>query len=43
MYKVLKILGQGGFGKVVKCLDLDTNQTVAIKIIQQHHDPSKEV
>ncbi|KAH3670335.1 hypothetical protein WICMUC_004831 [Wickerhamomyces mucosus] len=33
-FKILSILGQGTFGKVIKALDLQNNETVAIKIIR---------
>eukprot|EP00007_Cunea_sp_BSH-02190019_P004288 CAMPEP_0174233496 /NCGR_PEP_ID=MMETSP0417-20130205/3515_1 /TAXON_ID=242541 /ORGANISM="Mayorella sp, Strain BSH-02190019" /LENGTH=1125 /DNA_ID=CAMNT_0015311713 /DNA_START=50 /DNA_END=3423 /DNA_ORIENTATION=- len=33
-YKVLDILGQGTFGQVAKCLDLDSGRDVAIKVIK---------
>lgn len=33
-FKILSLLGQGTFGKVIKALDLTTNETVAIKIIR---------
>ncbi|CAG8554705.1 14001_t:CDS:2 [Acaulospora morrowiae] len=33
-YKILNLLGQGTFGKVVKCLDRSTNRMVAVKIIR---------
>lgn len=33
-FKILSILGQGTFGKVIKALELETNETVAIKIIR---------
>jgi dual-specificity kinase len=33
-FKILSILGQGTFGKVIKALDFTTNETVAIKIIR---------
>ncbi len=33
-FKILSILGQGTFGKVIKALDLNSNETVAIKIIR---------
>ena len=31
-YEVLKVLGEGCFGKVLKCWKKDTEQTVAVKI-----------
>lgn len=30
-YKFLKVLGEGSFGKVVRCLNKETSETVAIK------------
>ena len=33
-FKALELLGQGTFGKVLKCLDTLTNQLVAVKIIR---------
>lgn len=33
-FKSLQLLGQGTFGKVLKCLDTYTNQFVAVKIIR---------
>lgn len=30
-YKFLKVLGEGVFGTVLKCLDKETSETVAIK------------
>ncbi|CAG8522653.1 7464_t:CDS:2 [Diversispora eburnea] len=43
-YKILGQLGQGTFGKVVKCLDRSTNRLVAVKIIravQKYRDASR--
>ncbi|RHZ75357.1 hypothetical protein Glove_216g66 [Diversispora epigaea] len=43
-YKILCQLGQGTFGKVVKCLDRSTNRLVAVKIIravQKYRDASR--
>nr|CAG8460821.1 2679_t:CDS:10 [Entrophospora candida] len=43
-YQIIRILGQGTFGKVVQCLDRLTNRTVAIKIIrstQKYRDASR--
>lgn len=42
--KIIRLLGQGTFGKVVECLDKDTNRHCAIKIIravQKYRDASK--
>ncbi|EDR27989.1 hypothetical protein EDI_022350, partial [Entamoeba dispar SAW760] len=33
-YKIINLLGQGSFGQVVKCLDLTTNQFVALKVLR---------
>ena len=33
-YRVIQLLGQGTFGQVVKCIDLNTNKQVAIKILK---------
>ena len=33
-YKILSELGEGTFGKVVECLDLNKDKTLAIKIIK---------
>lgn len=42
-YKVLEILGQGGFGQVVKCVRRGTEHTVAIKISRDSFDLRREV
>lgn len=34
MYQILDLLGSGTFGQVAKCLNLRTNQLVALKIIK---------
>ena len=31
-----ELLGQGTFGQVVKCLQEDTNELVAVKVIKNH-------
>ena len=31
-YQFLKVLGEGGFGKVLQCLKKDTQDIVAVKI-----------
>ncbi|XP_037621994.1 homeodomain-interacting protein kinase 2-like isoform X2 [Sebastes umbrosus] len=41
-YDILQIVGQGGFGKVVKCVKRDTNETVAIKISHDGYNLSGE-
>jgi len=33
-YKMMYVLGEGTFGKVVKCLDMCTNKQVALKVIK---------
>ncbi|EDR23405.1 serine/threonine protein kinase ppk15, putative [Entamoeba dispar SAW760] len=33
-YRVIGLLGQGSFGEVFRCLDLQTNQLVAVKILK---------
>lgn len=33
-YEILKLLGQGSFGQVLKCIDHKTGQTVAVKLIR---------
>lgn len=43
-YKIIRLLGQGTFGKVVECLDRETQRLCAIKIIravQKYRDASK--
>ncbi|KAF9112896.1 dual specificity protein kinase kns1 [Mortierella sp. AM989] len=43
-YKILRLLGQGTFGKVVECIDRKTGKHCAIKIIravQKYRDASK--
>ncbi|XP_067449797.1 homeodomain-interacting protein kinase 1-like isoform X2 [Thunnus thynnus] len=39
-YKVQKILGQGRYGHVLKCLNCDTEETVAVKLLK---DKRKEL
>ena len=34
-YQILKVLGAGCYGQVVKCLKLDTEETVAVKVLKQ--------
>ena len=36
-YRVLKQLGSGGFGKVYKCITLDTEEIVAVKVIPKKY------
>uniref|UniRef100_A0A674MQ41 Protein kinase domain-containing protein n=1 Tax=Takifugu rubripes TaxID=31033 RepID=A0A674MQ41_TAKRU len=36
--KLKSILGEGSFGKVVKCLRLKDNKTVAVKVIKKKGD-----
>ncbi|KAI0032520.1 CMGC CLK protein kinase [Vararia minispora EC-137] len=43
-YTIVRLLGQGTFGKVVECLDNQTGQRVAVKVIraiQKYRDASK--
>ncbi|GJJ74347.1 dual-specificity kinase [Entomortierella parvispora] len=43
-YEIIRLLGQGTFGKVVECMDRDTGRRCAIKIIraiQKYRDASK--
>ncbi|KAG0052568.1 Dual specificity protein kinase clk3 [Linnemannia elongata] len=43
-YKIIRLLGQGTFGKVVQCLDRESGRYCAIKIIravQKYRDASK--
>ncbi|XP_059188389.1 uncharacterized protein LOC131971106 [Centropristis striata] len=42
-FKFMKLLGAGSFGKVVRCLKKDTNQTVAVKIPMFLEKDSTEV
>lgn len=42
--RTVRLLGQGTFGKVVECMDTQTNSRVAIKIIRaipKYRDASK--
>lgn len=42
--EIIRLLGQGTFGKVVECMDRDTGRRCAIKIIraiQKYRDASK--
>ena len=41
-YKIREVVGEGCFGKVVRCLDKETKQTVAIKIPKQLDNSSKK-
>ncbi|KAM6913422.1 homeodomain-interacting protein kinase 2-like [Lycodopsis pacificus] len=42
-YRVLDFIGEGGFGKVAKCINLDTFDVVAIKINKEWFDHVEEV
>ncbi|XP_033888395.3 dual specificity tyrosine-phosphorylation-regulated kinase 4-like isoform X2 [Acipenser ruthenus] len=46
-FEVLEVIGKGSFGHVVKCLDHNTNELVALKIIRNkkrfHHQALVEV
>ena len=41
-YKIREVVGEGCFGKVVRCLDKETKQTVAIKIPKYLDSSSKK-
>ena len=36
-YKVMKKIGEGSYGDVYKCLDLETNNYVAVKIFRDKY------
>uniref|UniRef100_A0A3B4WY15 Protein kinase domain-containing protein n=1 Tax=Seriola lalandi dorsalis TaxID=1841481 RepID=A0A3B4WY15_SERLL len=40
-YKMFKVLGQGCYGQVIKCLKQDTDETVAVKVLKQRHSQLK--
>uniref|UniRef100_A0A8C3G9A2 Protein kinase domain-containing protein n=1 Tax=Cyclopterus lumpus TaxID=8103 RepID=A0A8C3G9A2_CYCLU len=42
-YVVLDVLGEGSFGKVSKCINLNTSKTTAIKIFKDITDHKEEV
>ncbi|KAI4805747.1 hypothetical protein KUCAC02_010344 [Chaenocephalus aceratus] len=42
-YRVLDFIGEGGFGKVAKCVNLKTSETIAIKIHKDSEDQVEEV
>ncbi|CAB1345925.1 unnamed protein product [Coregonus sp. 'balchen'] len=46
-FEVLKVIGKGSFGQVLKCLDHKTNELVAIKVIRNkkrlHHQAMVEL
>uniref|UniRef100_A0AAQ4QXS5 Protein kinase domain-containing protein n=1 Tax=Gasterosteus aculeatus aculeatus TaxID=481459 RepID=A0AAQ4QXS5_GASAC len=42
-YKVLEFIGEGGFGKVAKCVNMNTNENTAIKILKDVNNYAKEV
>ncbi|KAI4821200.1 hypothetical protein KUCAC02_029142 [Chaenocephalus aceratus] len=42
-YQVLDFIGEGGFGKVAKCVNLKTSETIAIKIHKDSEDQVEEV
>ncbi|XP_059184464.1 uncharacterized protein LOC131965145 [Centropristis striata] len=42
-FKFFNVVGQGGFGKVIRCLKKDTRQTVAVKIPMSLQRDSTEV
>ena len=37
-YLVQSVVGEGSFGKVATCLNMDTKQTVAVKILNKTDD-----
>ncbi|XP_026209100.1 homeodomain-interacting protein kinase 2-like isoform X2 [Anabas testudineus] len=41
-YKLVKCVGQGGFGEVLKCIKKDTNETVAVKVPKYGHSFNNE-
>ncbi|XP_077943169.1 uncharacterized protein LOC144386324 [Gasterosteus aculeatus] len=42
-YKVLEFIGEGGFGKVAKCVNMNTNENTAIKLLKDVNNYTKEV
>ncbi|XP_040887771.1 homeodomain-interacting protein kinase 2-like [Toxotes jaculatrix] len=42
-YKVKNYLGEGSYGKVFKCLKMDTKETVAVKVLRRNHLTYDEV
>ncbi|KAI4820956.1 hypothetical protein KUCAC02_028913 [Chaenocephalus aceratus] len=42
-YQVLDFIGEGGFGKVAKCVNLKTSEIIAIKIHKDSEDQVEEV
>uniref|UniRef100_A0AAQ4S6D9 Protein kinase domain-containing protein n=1 Tax=Gasterosteus aculeatus aculeatus TaxID=481459 RepID=A0AAQ4S6D9_GASAC len=40
---ILEFIGEGGFGKVAKCVNMNTNENTAIKILKDVNDYAKEV
>uniref|UniRef100_A0AAQ4PLH1 Protein kinase domain-containing protein n=1 Tax=Gasterosteus aculeatus aculeatus TaxID=481459 RepID=A0AAQ4PLH1_GASAC len=42
-YKVLEFIGEGGFGKVAKCVNMNTNENTAIKILKDVNYYAEEV
>ncbi|XP_032377338.1 homeodomain-interacting protein kinase 1 [Etheostoma spectabile] len=41
-YEILKVLGQGCYGQVVKCFKRDTKETVAVKVLKQRYSLYKD-
>uniref|UniRef100_A0A668AGT3 Protein kinase domain-containing protein n=1 Tax=Myripristis murdjan TaxID=586833 RepID=A0A668AGT3_9TELE len=41
-YMVLDFLGEGSFGKVTRCVELDTYKTVAIKIMKKRQQAMRD-
>ncbi len=42
-YKLVSVLGRGGFGDVLKCIKQDTKETVAVKVPQHGCNFNNEV
>uniref|UniRef100_A0AAQ4NWE9 Protein kinase domain-containing protein n=1 Tax=Gasterosteus aculeatus aculeatus TaxID=481459 RepID=A0AAQ4NWE9_GASAC len=40
---ILEFIGEGGFGKVAKCVNMNTNENTAIKILKDVNNYAKEV
>ncbi|KAF1390223.1 hypothetical protein PFLUV_G00055850 [Perca fluviatilis] len=41
-YKILKVLGQGRYGQVVKCFKRDTKETVAVKVLKRRYSQYRD-
>ena len=44
-YQIIDVIGEGAYGIVYKCIDRDTNETLAIKKYLEEYDklPKKEI